>query len=929
MVARNALIHSTHDEALSLLVNTPGAVGAFVSNYPGTNLDDGTWIDNWFRNRSSKHYNNAISVTDEIKIPDTPIPTQNPEPASPIRLQSITAHYFRGFRVLPEPIQMDGDLIVIDGRNTSGKTSLAETLEWLFTGYLSRRENIEFSPHELKNCISNEFRPDTEKTRVSAKFITISEKPETFLISRELEEDYGSTKTSRCKSTLFLNDKKLTDEEERELMEKLFGSVAPILMQHTLRHFVESPPRDRRDYFEKLLHLDQITGLISKAVITDGRLPEFLSPTDSSALKMWLSLGSMIKSAEGKKSHEIIISEENLEQKVIDALCKIAIAEFPDIINETMGAQQIATSLLQEQAKYRQTSFPQLMKIKPKRQIDDEYKNTFALELDKNIGRLREVWLICQQATENAKTIGQDRLIVSKVLQLLLQGKIIDHGKDTQQCPICAYEQIETLTVDRIKEIERWIPAHEAVQDSQKALGEAIKSLLSIISHAIQEYEDFLPTIPSENELEATIDESDNNLLKAIQELRRTRILDEAKLTPFITQAKELMKDTPLPASHEECESFIKKCNELIVGLEFNTTAARNYRDRYHGVEIVVGTAASQDPTYRLRSIWLTCNENRGQIVEDIKWELAKQHAQNDLSDIREALMEFRKQFMESRRISFNSGIGTVWGALRNDRYSSFSQLQIPEPSGKGFPVEIEVKAILDDGTQQIVVDALKVFSESQVNALGIAAFVTRSKLLGHRLLIFDDPVQSMDDEHFKTFAEDVLPHLLKHGFQVLLLTHNDKFARDVSYYHYDHPGYLTMLIRHSRRKGCLVDEGNRRVAERLKHAENKVDEGNLPEAWRWVRLSIERLYTIIYRKYGPNKEFDPESWKNHTIENMWKEGAGDIIEAKIPSAGRRLKDINNMALAGGHDKEARGGTDLQNVIKDLRQLLGELKIGG
>ena len=75
-----------------------------------------------------------------------------------------------------------------------------------------------------------------------------------------------------------------------------------------------------------------------------------------------------------------------------------------------------------------------------------------------------------------------------------------------------------------------------------------------------------------------------------------------------------------------------------------------------------------------------------------------------------------------------------------------------------------------------------------QVNALGIAAFVTRSKLLGHKMLIFDDPVQSMDEEHFKTFAKDVLTHVLSEGFQVIILTHNDVFARDISHCHYDRP---------------------------------------------------------------------------------------------------------------------------------------------
>ena len=177
-----------------------------------------------------------------------------------------------------------------------------------------------------------------------------------------------------------------------------------------------------------------------------------------------------------------------------------------------------------------------------------------------------------------------------------------------------------------------------------------------------------------------------------------------------------------------------------------------------------------------------------------------KKLAQRDLKLVRESLIDYRQQFLEARRLSFSEGIESVWTSLRDERYSSFSQLHIPPPRGRGFPVRVELKALLDDSTETKEVDALGVFSESQINALGIAAFVTRAKLLGHRLLIFDDPVQSMDEEHFKTFARDLIPQILGDGFQVILLTHNDTFARDVSHFHHDRTNYVTLSIRHSRR---------------------------------------------------------------------------------------------------------------------------------
>ncbi|MCK5643189.1 MAG: hypothetical protein KAJ19_20440, partial [Gammaproteobacteria bacterium] len=389
-----------------------------------------------------------------------------------------------------------------------------------------------------------------------------------------------------------------------------------------------------------------------------------------------------------------------------------------------------------------------------------------------------------------------------------------------------------------------------------------------------------------------------------------------------------LSRSYEIPTSNKECEAYISQCAQITTKLYCIVSAGQRYRDALRMVEATVGAAASIDPNYRLRATWLACFENVTAIISDLRWEQAKRKAQKDLENIRDALMEYRKQFLESRRTSFNQGIDLVWSTLRADRYSSFSKLHIPPPSGRGFPVEIEIKAVLDDGNLQKEVDALRVFSESQVNALGIAAFITRSKLVGHKVLIFDDPVQSMDEEHFRTFAQDVLTHILDEGFQVILLTHNDKFARDVSNCHYDRPDYVTMSVRLSRRNGCVVEEGNRRFSERVILAEKETDEGNHKRAWELIREAIERLYTVTYRKYGP-AEFNPYSWQEHAAEYMWDNGAGQIIEKKIPGSGIELKKILDMSTAGAHDKPPRGETDLRNSIKFLKALPSKLEIGG
>jgi hypothetical protein len=264
---------------------------------------------------------------------------------------------------------MDGDLIVVEGRNSSGKTSLAEALEWLLTGRLSRRECEELGHFsELEDCIGNLFRPEGEETWVSAVFGSgQADDTATITLRRVLKEDYGSTHSSVCSSVLVLNEHELSDAEEREALDALFASVPPLLMQHTLRLFVQSNPSRRREYFERLLRLDELTDLIFRAVIGDPRLSEFPSPSGSASFSTWEMLASLLQTDEARKAHTGVsrARESDLGRPVREALASIAHAEFSDSVGEAATLEEADAALVKAQAKARQKSFPLLASLRP------------------------------------------------------------------------------------------------------------------------------------------------------------------------------------------------------------------------------------------------------------------------------------------------------------------------------------------------------------------------------------------------------------------------------------------------------------------------------------------------------------------------------------------------------------------------------------
>ena len=933
---RSGFTHSTGDEALSRLSMNSGTGGDLVRSFPGRkDTEDTNWLETWFRHRIEKRLSKTSADSETVISFDSPLDFGDAALLSPsVKLRSIQAHFFRGFRESESPINLTDDFIVIEGQNSTGKTSLAEALEWLFLGTLSRRESSDTgNARELENCITNQFRPAGADTWVSASFSVNSEgeDEQEFSLRRVLREDYGSTSTAECRSVLHLDDEALTRETEQEVLDKMFAGVPPLLMQHTLRDFVQGEPKVRREYFERLLRLDELTELIRQAVVTDDRASSFKSPNDDIYLQAWFSLRSMLENEKAIEAHRQAFrgEEGDSHQSVKSSLFLVARSEFPTLLNETTVNEQIVPALEDAQERVRKMSFPILDQLRPLRQYSDDVEEPLpTCNLDQLIPAVRNAWTEYEPLQIASEAIGEKNIAVSKAFKVLMDAGTFDPGTDSQICPLCAFEHVETLSAERVTKIEGWNPIQEAESKARRTLNDAMNSLLTPIKKAIEEYDGFLPPSIFNIDWEDSLKDVRTDLQNVALALRNV-IYAQTELNLNVSRGRTLISaGVTHPNDLEQCETFITECQVVVNGFSKMPTAARTYRVTFDAVEAAVKEKANTDASYRRREQLLECIANSKPIYADLLWERAKRVAMEDLRQIRESLISFRHQFLEARRVSFNDGIGEIWSALRKDRYSSFSKLHIPAPRGRGFPIGIELKALLDDTKSRREVDVLRVFSESQVNALGVAAFVTRAKLLGHKILVLDDPVQSMDEDHFKTFARDLIHSVLNQGFQVILLTHNEAFARDVSHFHYDYSKYVTMSIRHSRSEGAVVEEGNRRVAERLKLAEHRLDQGRFRDAWIFIRLAIERLYTISYAKYGPTS-FKPESWQHQSAEYMWKSGAGDVILSKQPDSGNRINDILKMSASGAHDTSSSGETDIRDSLEFLSHILSELKIGG
>jgi len=912
---RTASYSWDHDPVMRALVALPDPVGSLVGSFPGLAgvADDPHWLDPWFVRLIEAYASGRApaevtltaasaeeSGADLRVLAKTPVQRQ-------VRLISIEPHYFRGFREIEYPIALDDDLIVFEGRNSSGKTSLSEAVEWVFTGGLSRRSSGLFGhPRELANCIANEFAPDDAEPWVE---LLLSVDGERVRLRRTLKEDYSSQQGSEAVSVLTIDGVELDRAGEAAWLDDLFAGLHPILMQHTLRQFVHDQPAARRRYFERLLQIDELTELIARAVVGSTTVESFKPRSGSPALEAINSLVSGVEDPEAKAELTALTTADpgGVQEAFRRSLVTVANRTFPEVLDPAISFSQCRDTIEAAQAKARESELPLLGVLR------NPLGNTLPdlTKLRQLEGATAAGVVALQEAEAAAESLDEANRALARAFDILVAGGLIDAPTEVDQpCPLCLAPE-DTLKAARVSTVASWTPIAGALDRARNAHAERQRSLKAEVESLQASVRGFKVPLPKQAALATMLENLDEPLLSSIREV--------CTAATQLAEAADRM--------HLQLGNVREEGVSQLTALEELTTAHQTYGDLMSGLEDLVSASAREDATYLVRERWVAAAGTVSSLAGELQWREARKKAQSRLESIRTALIRLREEIIEDARRTFSEQITEVWGILRSDTGAKFSRLQIPSARGRGYKLELEVKATLSDGTKTREVDALRVFSESQVNVIGIAAYVTRARLLGHRVLIFDDPVQSMDEEHFRTFADTLVARLLDEGFQVVIFTHSDDFARRLSHYHYLREGYATLRTRFSKRKGCQVDEGNRRVPERLKTAERLGEDGKLEDGWRLVRLSIERLYTLV--KVGADASFDPDSWRNTTAEDMWNRGVGEVIEGAVPGSGDRLKEILAFAATGAHDKTATSQTDLNDAIGYLRSLLAPLRVGG
>ena len=167
------------------------------------------------------------------------------------RIKYITIKGVRAFGATEQVLNVPGDLVVVWGPNSKGKTSLAEAVEFLLTGDIARRELMASSQDEFADALRNAHVQAGEEVHVTAHIKGTDGVDH--IVKRTLVSDYG--KKQDCQSRLEIDGVKAGGDDLEKLGIVLLDAPlqAPVVAQHTLSYILSVRPQDRATYFQTLL----------------------------------------------------------------------------------------------------------------------------------------------------------------------------------------------------------------------------------------------------------------------------------------------------------------------------------------------------------------------------------------------------------------------------------------------------------------------------------------------------------------------------------------------------------------------------------------------------------------------------------------------------------------------------------------------------
>ncbi len=691
---------------------------------------------------------------------------------------------FRSYGTEAQRLQLDAPLAVVHADNSQGKTSLAEAVKFLLTGATSRRLLCGGSPSEFEGALRNAHLPSTGPVYVELGLDNGSGVVR--VLRRELTSDYRGA--SDCTSSLTLDGTHIGGVTNAGLTLSDPPLAAPVLLEHTLRYAVSAKPSDRSDYFKAVLEVSDLD-------VVRAEVSRLLAERDATPRNPMLA---RLHGAAGVPLFAATLDplRRTRDPAVVEVALRTACHAAAPPLNADTEAEPLAVAAarLRQALQARQrdvlpiadlgsTSLPEAAGPVPDSvdQVPDEPADRLLAAAADYGQRVRAV----DAATAEMLPLLQAALRVDR-----LTGIDDDSPAD---CPLCL--TADALTAARVAAIRTQVGEQQDLSSAGARLREQLRefsrqagALARIAAEAVpaasrwgaERREELSATAvrlgAQDGQLEAVLFDADQ-LAATAGDVGQAATRSQQALSALIAHTDRLRE---LP------EVDVAAAGDALRDLAMVLVPARDLHTRVMTASELLlqvvrppleagsdtaGWAAVAELAEQPAAVLVALTEHDGRTAAT--------------SRLRQAAKEIElgvQTVLDRRLLRMGGEIRRWWALLRPNELTTFDAV-VRRGTGRKY---LDVTAALapEPATAGVVRNALAVLSNSQLNALGLSAFLARCQLLSSPLVVLDDPVPGSDREHRNTFSSDVVAALLDGGQQVLVTTHDSELARQLQVSH-------------------------------------------------------------------------------------------------------------------------------------------------
>ena len=821
------------------------------------------------------------------------------------RIKHLKVKGFRAYGAQAVSLEFAGPIAVIWAPNSQGKTSLAEAIEFLLTGKTVRRELIASAKREFAEALRHAHLPQSEEVIVEARIEDVQ--GNVHHVERRLVRDY--TGRDPCQSKLTVDGTPAADLTSIGIRLSQPPLEAPVLMPHTLRYVLSAEPQQRTDYFKALLEVSDLEEIRDAIADAKNRLSE---PTSNIASTYERCRSNPQFGNELAPLETTPPSRDTIEAALAKALEQIIQGHGPvpeglyprlSAAKELLGQQRARTFPVDALAASKQPSWGQKPDIREPLEAFLQAKRAVDKEVTRSLRLFEEV------------------LKVPEIAEM----------KEAVDCPVC--ETPHALTPERINVIRQKVEANAQFTNYRQKADRILDELRAVAQNAIREAKDGCPLAMSWQEQDWS------RYKQALEELIANHA--EAVVPPWektlanLKQAREhvqekanaLQKMLDSLRLDDLDEAKIKQLDQGVTDLFQSTEQFSNALIRYQEVVKPLLDALKQEVDRRAGTQgWqdlIDLCENREALLRWLIERTAYRALQTEVEEAIRDIDRAKAEVLDDKFTELGQEIVRWWNLLRPDEPTSFHGLQ-RGGTGRRY---IDLKARLSNpdaaDSQGVLRDAVAVFSDSQLNALGLACFLARTIREEIGFVILDDPVPATDREHRAFFINKVLEELLGAQVQVILLTHDEKMRKDVEEL-YAHVGLDSFtIVMDDPAQGAIIKKIRDTLDGKLELAErylSRWDPESQKNAARTLRDAAERfckLMLVHHRRTNGEDSALVTDYDGRTL--SWLRPKVEPLLTKDPSHSGKLRVICMRLPSGSHDDEIP-------PIGDLKQSLGDLK---